>query len=226
MASTTPFSEILSNIYTFAGNVSEEQLAFPVVVLNARTALRKRLIDLQLSDNNHILADFEIIPDGLSRTFDITESNFGEAVLLQYSVDGVNFFGNIQTVNKANLYLSQNDGALKASFYGNPKVVEFSIDIPSSIQSIKVYYEPHNASAPNLATNVDINNNAFLTLVAIDAVLLSLDDVAGVDDSWRLRKERTLRLEKAEWEQRWEKWTMKPSVQGVVKKRLYNSRRR
>src|SRR5437879_582575 len=101
----TPFSEIISNLYSFAGNVSDTQLPFPVAVLNARTALKKRLVDLQLSDNIHLLVDFTLIPDG-TKTYDITESNFGEPVLIQYSRDGNSFYGNIQIVNKANLYLS------------------------------------------------------------------------------------------------------------------------
>jgi hypothetical protein len=221
----TPFSEIISNLYVFAGNVSEEQLPFPAAVLNARTALRKRLVDLQLSDNNHLLAEFELIPDG-NRTYPITETNFGEPVLIQYSVDGLNFFGNVQTVNKANLYLAQADGDLKASFYGDDRILEFSITPPSAILAFKIYYEPHETASPGMSTNVDLNNNAFLTLVAIDGALLSLDDIAGADDSWISRKKNTLRLEKLEWETRWEKWNSKPAVQGVVRKRLYNSRRR
>jgi hypothetical protein len=223
----TPFSEILRDLYVFAGNVSDQQLPFPSAVLNARTALKKRLVDLQLSDNNHLLNEFELLASDFdSRQYQIGEPDFGEPVLIQYSLDGINFFGNIQVVNKANLYLAQSDGELKASFFGNPRILELSITPPTEILAYKVYYEPHSASAPRLTTNVDINNNAFLTLISIDGALLSLDDITGVDDSWRDRKRKTLLLEKSEWEVRWEKWNSKPAVQGVVRKRLFNSRRR
>lgn len=223
---TTPFSEIVRNLFVFAGNVSEDQLAFPTAVLNARTALKKRLVDLQLSDNNHLLDDFDVIPDGTSRVYDITEPNFGEPVLIQYSIDGVTFSGNIQVVNKANLHLAQADGILKASFYGNPRVIEFSIEPPTSILAYRIYFEPNDAANPRLTTNVDLNNNSFLSLVAIDGAILSLPDIAGVDETWRNNKKNTLRDEKLEWEARWAKWNSKPAVQGVVNKRPYNSRRR
>jgi hypothetical protein len=227
MPSTKPFSEVIRDLYVFAGNVSEEQLPFPVAVLNARTSLKKRLVDLQLSDSNHLLDDFDLVPDGrLDRVYEIPQSDFSEPVLIQYTTDGVNFVGNVQYVNKANLYLAQDDGVLKASFYGNPRVVEFSVNPPSSILAFRIYYEPHEASTPRLNTNIDIKNNVFLTLVSIDGALLSLDDIAGADEAWLSRKKKTLLTEKLEWEARWEKWNAKPAVQGVVKKRLYNSRRR
>lgn len=224
---TKTFSEIIRDLYVFAGNVSDEQLPFPVAVLNARTALKKRLVDLQLSDSNHLLEDFDLVPDGrLDRIYEIPQSDFAEPVLIQYSTDGSTYVGNVQIVNKANLYLAQDDGVLKAAFYGNPRMVEFSVNPPSSILSFRIYYEPHEATTPRMSTSVDIKNNVFLSLVSIDGALLSLDDIAGADEAWLSRKKKTLLTEKLEWEQRWEKWNSKPAVQGVVRKRLFNSRRR
>lgn len=219
-------SNVVADVFKLGGNLSEEQLPLPIVLLNIQTAYKKRIVDLQLSDSNHLVKYTEIEPSSSEKTYELIESDFGEAVLVQYSLDGINFGGNVDSVNKANLYLSTREGILAVSFWGNPKVAEFSIFPPTAVQVFRVYYEPHEVSIPRFSSTVDVNNNAFLTLVAIDAMLVSLEDVVGVDENWRNRKRSSLLFQKQEWETRWEKWTMKPSVQGVVRKRSYNERRR
>ncbi len=222
----TPLRTVISDVYKFGGNLSEEQLALPVVLLNIQTAYKKRVVDLQLSDLNHLLESFDLTPVSSERVYEITEPNVGEVVLIQYSIDGVSFFGNVDSVNKSNLYLSQRDGILAVAFYGNPKLAEFSLTPPTAIQQFRFFYEPHEIPVPRLSSSVDLNNNAFLTLVALDAMLTSLEDATGVDEGWRNRKRDSLIMQIGEWERRWNKWIIKPSVEGVVQKRSYNQRRR
>lgn len=215
---------IIKNGYAHLGGISEADLPIDVFLTNLLSVIDKRMVDLKLADGNFLLTNTEFNGDDESVDFLISPSDFGEAVKLDFSTDGINFGGNIELINHANLYLSRKDENLTAAIYGTPPHIEFSL-VPSSQTTFRLWYEPKKATPLRLTQEPQLNT-FFHSFLALEAAALSVPDVNGKDMQWKQMKQQTLLAAVAQWEVRWIKWTDKPANQGVVKKRRFNERRR
>jgi hypothetical protein len=214
---------IIRNGYMHLGNISTANLPIDVFLTNLQSVIDKRMVDLKLSDGNFLLKNWEFEGDDESVDFAISVSDFSEAVKLEYSEDGLNFTGNVELVNHANLYLNRREQDLTAAIYGSPARIEFSL-IPNSLTTFRLWYEPSKGAPLRLTQEPELNT-FFHSFLALEAAAMSVPDVAGRDDNWKRMKQQTLLASVAEWELRWTRWTEKPPNQGVVKKRRFNQRR-
>jgi hypothetical protein len=216
--------EILKQSYNHLGSVSTDDLPVNVLLTNLQSVIDKRLLDLNLTDNNHLLKSAIISVDGTNSEYPLTVSDFSEAIRLEYSIDGgITFFGNVEFVAFQNLYLDRSEGKLTASIYGSPAQLQFSL-VPDSSLTFRIWYEPKRAVALRLAQEPNLSS-FFHSFLALEAAAMSVVDVSGKDGEWKRLKQETLVMAVRDWEIRWQKWTTKPSNTGVVKKRRYNERR-
>lgn len=213
---------IIKNGYAHLGGITQDDLPIDVFLTNLQSVIDKRMIDLKLADGNFLLTKLEFDSDGESVDYTINALDYGIAVKLEYTVDGINFTGNIELVNHANLYLSRRENNLTAAIYGTPPHIEFSL-IPST-QTFRLWYEPKKGLPLRLVEEPQLNA-FFHSFLALEAAAMSVADVMNKDPQWKQMKQQTLLAEVRDWETRWIRWTEKPPNQGVVKKRRFNERR-
>lgn len=214
---------IIKNGFMHLGNISTDDLPLDVFLTNLQSVIDKRMVDLKLTDGNYLLKSTEFEGDDENTDFPISVSDYSEAVKLEYSQDGINFSGNVELVNHANLYLNRREDSLTAAIYGTPARIEFSL-IPTSTTIFRLWYEPSKGTPLRLTQEPQLNA-FFHSFLALEAAAMSVPDVMSRDDNWKRMKQQTLYASVGEWEKRWTRWTEKPPNHGVVKKRRWNERR-
>jgi hypothetical protein len=221
--------EILKNAYNHLGNISTDELQPHVLLTNLQSVIDKRMMDLSLADTNHLLQSWELTVDGVNTDFELPVPDFGEAVRMEVSQDGQTFYGNVEFVNHASLFLNRGEGKLTVATYGDPPHIEFSL-VPDAQTIFKLWYEPSKGTPLRLAQEPALNA-FFHAFLALEAAYMSLPDVRreGMDpqaeSAWKSMKQGVFMQQLQDWEQRWLMWIRKPENQSVVKKRRFNERR-
>jgi hypothetical protein len=158
-------SNLLDDIYKLCGNVTRDQLPIEIVLTLLYHELDKRRVQMNLTENNYFLKSAET-PITDTRDMLIPITDFGSPVALHVVNPFSNFESPIELVNFNSLPGWEADGQLKASLYGSPLRLRFSIELNSFLGwSLKFWYEPSTPAARGVEATVFINDN-FRNLVA------------------------------------------------------------
>lgn len=170
---TLRVSQIIDDVYKLAGNVTRDQLQIEIVLTLLYHELDKRRVQMNITENNQFLKS-EVLPITDVRDMLIPIEDLGTLVALHVVNPANQFELPIEIVNFNALPGLEADGQLKASVYGQPPRLRFSIQQESFLQwDLKFWYEPNTPAPRGVEASVYVNPN-FRNLIASCVALYAL----------------------------------------------------